>query len=237
MRGRWAEVRPVSRSTGHPMNEVSAILLAAGQSQRMGAFKPLLPFGNTTVIESCIQNLRQAGIEEIVVVTGHRAEELQQALTGSHITFALNPNPNSEMSDSIACGIRALPAEAKATLIALTDQPAIPSEVIKAIIGQWNSAKKMVIPEFNGRGGHPVLVDLGFRGELLELDPNGGLRSFFQAHSEQVLRLAVNSPFIARDMDTWDDYRALHKDVFGLLPQTGSQMPRNRLGDSRDPLN
>jgi CTP:molybdopterin cytidylyltransferase MocA len=219
------------------MNEVSAILLAAGQSQRMGAFKPLLPFGNTTVIESCIQNLRQAGVEEIVVVTGHRAEELQQALTGSHITFALNPNPNSEMSDSIACGLRALPSEAKATLIALTDQPAIPSEVIKAIIGQWRSGKKMVIPEFNGRGGHPVLVDLGFRGELLKLDPNGGLRSFFQAHSDQVLRLPVNSPFIARDIDTWDDYRALHKEVFGLLPQTGSQMPRNTLGDSRDPLN
>src|SRR5687767_15235058 len=219
------------------MNEVSAILLAAGQSQRMGAFKPLLPFGNTTVIESCIQNLRDAGVEDIVVVVGHRAEELQQALTGSHVTFALNPNPNSEMSDSIACGLSTLPSEAKATLIALTDQPSIPSEVIRAIIGQWMSGKKLVIPEFNGRGGHPVLVDLGFRGELLKLDPSSGLRSFFQAHSDQVLRLPVNSPFIARDMDTWDDYRALHKEVFGLLPQTGSEMPRNRLGNSRDPLN
>jgi len=219
------------------MNEVSAILLAAGQSQRMGAFKPLLPFGNTTVIESCIQNLRDAGVEDIVVVVGHRAEELQQALTGSHVTFALNPNPNSEMSDSIACGLSTLPSEAKATLIALTDQPSIPSEVIRAIIGQWMSGKKLVIPEFNGRGGHPVLVDLGFRGVLLKLDPSSGLRSFFQAHSDQVLRLPVNSPFIARDMDTWDDYRALHKEVFGLLPQTGSEMPRNRLGNSRDPLN
>ena len=219
------------------MNEVSAILLAAGQSQRMGAFKPLLPFGNTTVIESCIQNLRDAGVEDIVVVVGHRAEELQQALTGSHVTFALNPNPNSEMSDSIACGLSTLPSEAKATLIALTDQPSIPSEVIRAIIGQWMSGKKLVIPEFNGRGGHPVLVDLGFRGELLKLDPSSGLRSFFQAHSDQILRLPVNSPFIARDMDTWDDYRALHKEVFGLLPQTGSEMPRNRLGNSRDPLN
>jgi len=219
------------------MNEVSAILLAAGQSQRMGAFKPLLPFGNTTVIESCIQNLRDAGVEDIVVVVGHRAEELQQALTGSHVTFALNPNPNSEMSDSIACGLSTLPSEAKATLIALTDQPSIPSEVIRAIIGQWMSGKKLVIPEFNGRGGHPVLVDLGFRGELLKLDPSSGLRSFFQAHSDQIIRLPVNSPFIARDMDTWDDYRALHKEVFGLLPQTGSEMPRNRLGNSRDPLN
>lgn len=205
------------------MNEVSAILLAAGQSRRMGAFKPLLPFGNTTVIESCIQNLREAGVKEIVVVLGHRAEELHQALIGSHVTFALNPNPNSEMSDSIACGVRVLASEAKATLIALTDQPSIPSEVIKAIIGQWMSGKKLVIPEFNGRGGHPVLVDLEFRGELLKLDPRGGLRSFLQAHSDQVLRLPVDSPFIARDMDTWDDYRALHKEVFGLLPQTGSQ--------------
>jgi molybdenum cofactor cytidylyltransferase len=200
------------------MSEVAAILLAAGRSQRMGAFKPLLPFGKTTVIRSCIQNLREAGVEDIVVVLGHRAEELQQSVDDINLGLAINPDPTSEMSASIACGLKELPPETKATLIALTDQPAVPPDVIRAIVDEWTSGERLVIPEFQGRGGHPVLIDLSFREELLSLDLSEGLRSFLKDHEEQVRRLPVNSPFIARDMDTWDDYRALHQEVFGVPP-------------------
>jgi molybdenum cofactor cytidylyltransferase len=200
------------------MSEVAAILLAAGRSQRMGAFKPLLPFGETTVIRSCIQNLRQAGVDDIVVVLGHRAEAVQKTLVDLSVAFALNPYPTSEMGVSIACGLSELPVETKAALIALTDQPAVPPDVIKAIVSEWTSGERLVIPEFQGRGGHPVLVDLHFREELLNLDSSGGLRSFLKGHQKQVRRLQVNSPFIARDMDTWDDYRALHEEVFGVPP-------------------
>ncbi len=200
------------------MSEVAAILLAAGRSQRMGAFKPLLPFGKTTVIRSCIQNLREAGVEDIVVVLGHRAEELRQSVGDLRLEFAVNPDSTSEMSASIACGLRELPRETRAALFALTDQPAVPANVIRAIVSEWTSGARLVVPEFQGRGGHPVLVDLRFRKELLNLDSSGGLRSFLKAHQEQVRRLPVNSHFIARDMDTWDDYRALHQEVFGVGP-------------------
>ncbi|MCM3900630.1 MAG: nucleotidyltransferase family protein [Pyrinomonadaceae bacterium] len=200
------------------MSEVTAILLAAGRSQRMGAFKPLLPFGKTTVIRSCIQNLREAGVEDIVVVLGHREEELRQSVGDLHLEFSVNPDSTSEMSASIACGLRELPRETRAALIALTDQPAVPADVIRAIVSEWTTGARLVVPEFQGRGGHPVLVDLRFRKELLNLDSSGGLRSFLKAHQEQVRRLPVNSHFIARDMDTWDDYRALHREVFGVAP-------------------
>jgi molybdenum cofactor cytidylyltransferase len=210
------------------MSEVSAVLLAAGQSQRMGAFKPLLPFGETTVIRNSIQNLRQAGIEDIVVVLGHRAQELQQSVGDLRLRFATNRDSTSEMSASIACGLRELLPETRAALIALTDQPAVAPDVIRAIVSEWMSGERLVIPEFQGRGGHPVLVDLSFREELLNLDSSGGLRSFLQAHREQVRRLPVNSPFIARDMDTWDDYRALHQEVFGVSPANHeSRVPDN----------
>jgi len=205
-------------SKGHLMSEVVAILLAAGQSQRMGAFKPLLPFGKTTVIRSCIQNLRQAGVDDIVAVLGHRAEELQENLGDLRLHFALNHDATSEMGVSIACGVRELPLDARAVLIALTDQPAVPPDVIRAIVTERKSGERLVIPEFQGRGGHPVLVDLDFREDLLDLDSTGGLRSFLKGHQKQVRRLPVNSPFIARDMDTWDDYRALHQEVFGVPP-------------------
>ncbi|MBA2526085.1 MAG: nucleotidyltransferase family protein [Pyrinomonadaceae bacterium] len=205
------------------MSEVSAILLAAGKSERMGAFKPLLPFGKTTVIRKCIQNLRQAGVEEIVVVLGHRAEELQPTLSDLRLGFAINLDSTSEMGASIACGLKELLPKTKAALIALTDQPAVPPNVIRAIVTEWTLGERLVIPEFQGHGGHPVLVDLRFREDLLNLDSSGGLGAFLKAHQEQVRRLPVNSPFIARDMDTWDDYRALHQEVFGVPPVDRSQ--------------
>jgi len=214
---------------------VAAILLAAGRSQRMGAFKPLLPFGETTVIRNCIQNLRQAGIEDIVVVLGHRAEDLQQTVGDLRLRFAINPDSTSEMSASIACGLRELLPETKATLIALTDQPAVPPDVIRAIVSEWTSGERLVIPEFQGRGGHPVLVDLRFREELLNLDSSGGLRSFLKAHQDQVRRLPVNSPFIARDMDTWDAYRALHQEVLGVPPANQQSRVPNKPETERDP--
>ena len=199
---------------------VVAVLLAAGQSRRMGAFKPLLPFGNTTVIESCINNLHAGGISDIVVVLSHRAAEVEASLGNfPDLQFTLNPDPDSEMSASIACGVRNLPSTAKAIVIALTDQPAIPPEVIQTLIREWIAGAKLVVPQFQGRGGHPVLIDLAFRDDLLALDRQSGLRGLFDANRDVVQRPVVNSPYIARDMDTWDDYRALHQDVFGSSPE------------------
>lgn len=185
----------------------------------MGAFKPLLPFGKTTVINNCLNNLRAGGVEEIVVVAGHRAAELRASLNDvESIHIVVNSDPDSEMSASIACGVQALPATAKAVLIALTDQPAIPSSVIANVVNAWRAGSKLIIPEYNERGGHPVLVDLEFRQQLLNLDPRHGLKQFFDAHRKQVQRLKVDSSYIARDMDTWDDYAALHEEVFGAPP-------------------
>ena len=205
------------------MNEVAAILLAAGRSERMGAFKPLLPFGDKTVIENCIDYLKRGGVETIVVVLGHRADDVRKQLANTSLRFTVNPEPESEMSVSIACGVRELPEETKATLIALTDQPAIPSAVVAILIDEWKTTgAKLIVPEYEGRGGHPVLIDLYFRDQLLALDPQQGLRSLFDAYREQVRRVPVKSPYIARDIDTWDDYRALHEEIFGTTPPKSS---------------
>ena len=200
-------------------NPIAAILLAAGQSKRMGAFKPLLPFGSKTVIESCIDYLHRGGVQTIVVVLGHGAEAIRDKLKDLPVQFAFNPDPASEMAESIACGVRELPPDCPATLIALTDHPAIPPEVVIGLIDNWQrTGAKLLMPEFEGRGGHPVLVDLAFRDELLHLDSRRGLWALFEANRDQVLRLPANSPFVARDIDTWDDYRALHRQAFGAEP-------------------
>lgn len=200
------------------VNDIAAIVLAAGRSKRMGAFKPLLPFGETTVIESCLRNLRRGGVETIVVVLGHRREELQERLELSGVLFAVNPDPDGEMSDSIAFGVRKLPLDSKAVLITPADYPAAPAGVISQLIGEWQKGHLLVKPTWQERGGHPVLVDLKFRNQLLNLDPELGLKTLFDAHMDQVKRLPVNSNYIARDIDTWEDYAALHREVFGFLP-------------------
>ena len=205
---------PRSKTYGVP-----ALLLAAGQSRRMGAFKPLLRFGPATVIQSCLDNLKAGGVDDVTVVAGYRADDLKAALAAlDYVHFVINPDPSSEMGASIERGVASLSTNTQAVLIALTDQPAIPGAVIRQIVDAWRAGAKLVIPEFNGRGGHPVLVSLDYREELLRLDPEQGLKGFFDAHKDQVVRLRVNSSYIARDLDTWDDYRALHEELFGALP-------------------
>jgi molybdenum cofactor cytidylyltransferase len=197
---------------------VCAIVLAAGRSSRMGAFKPLLPFGNSTVIEACLNHLTDAGVEKLVVVIGHRGDEIRESLRPRDISFAVNPEADAPMSTSIARGIEEMDDAAGCVLIMPADHPAISSSSIAQIIGRWHAGQTLVQPEHDGRGGHPVLIDLSYRQELLNLDPNVGLRGFFDNHRSEVHRLSVDSPFVARDMDTWEDYLALHQEAFGRLP-------------------
>lgn len=201
------------------MRQVAAIILAAGRSERMGAFKPLLPFGPTTVIESCINYLRAASIEDIVVVAGYGADDLQAALKNQTVKVVVNSLPNSEMNSSIACGIHSLPSHAQATLIALCDHPAVSSDVVQNLISHWKEGALILKPTWNDKGGHPVLVDLQFREELASLDAKEGLKGLFRKHNDRVTRVPVSSPYVARDMDTWDDYLTLHTEVFGNNPQ------------------
>ncbi len=203
----------------HPF-PISAILLTAGRSRRMGAFKPLLPFGAQTVIETCINNLLAAQVEEVVVVLGHRAAEVRARLSDLPIRFAMNTEVESEMSASIARGVEALSSRGEgAVLVALADQPAVTVQQIESVIAAHRrTGARLVVPEWQGRGGHPVLIDLKFRASLLKLDSRRGLRALFDAHANEVLRVPVASPYIARDMDTWEDYRALHEEIFGVPP-------------------
>lgn len=206
---------------------IAAILLAAGRSRRMGAFKPLLPFGAQTVIETCIDNLRAAGVDEIVVVLGFRAAELRSRLAHLPLRFAVNEQVESEMGVSIARGVEGLSGGTGAALIALGDQPAVTAQEIKNVMAAHRrTGARLVVPQWQGRGGHPVLVDLHYRDALLHLDARRGLRALFAAHAGEVLHLPVASPYVARDLDTWEDYCALHDEIFHVPPPILQPPPR-----------
>lgn len=189
----------------------------------MGAFKPLLPFGASTVIETCLDNLQAAGAETVIVVTGYRADELETHLGKRPVTFARNTESGSEMSVSIARGVEKLPPETRAVLVMPADLPAAPVAVIRQIVEAWATAKaRLVVPAYEGRGGHPVLASLDFRRDLLELEAQGGLRGFLQSRQEETRRLAVDSSYIRRDLDTWEDYCALHQEICGRPPPSNA---------------
>ena len=186
----------------------------------MGAFKPLLPFGGVCVAEACVAALRAGGAGEVVVVVGHRGEEVRAALAHLEgLSFAVNEVAGSEMGLSVARGVGALSEEAEAVLVALVDQPAVPPAEIKRLIeARRRTGARLVVPEWEGRGGHPLLVDLSLREELLGVVPEKGLRALFDAHRDQVMRVPAGSPYVARDMDTWEDYVKLYEEIFGTPP-------------------
>jgi molybdenum cofactor cytidylyltransferase len=178
-----------------------------------------LPFGARAVVEACVDNLLAARVGEVVVVVGHRGAEVRAQLAHKPVRFAVNAEAGSEMTASIARGVEQLSADARAVLIALGDQPAVTPEIIERVIETYRqTGARLVVPEYEGRGGHPVLIDLAFRAELLSLDAVRGLRALFERHKADVRRVAVSSPYVRRDMDTWEDYRALHEEVFHVPP-------------------
>ena len=140
------------------------------------------------------------------------------------VTFAENPAVGSEMGESIIRGVEKIPFDTDAVFIVLVDQPAIPSEVIRIMISERErTGALLLVPVHESRRGHPVLIDLCYRKQLLELDPQRGLRALFETRREQIMLVPIDSPFIARDMDTWDDYRELYRDVFNCLSPIDSQ--------------
>lgn len=186
-----------------------AVILAAGESRRMGTQKLLLPFGDATVVEAVVRTALTSGIDRAVAVLGADRVAVQAKLEPSGVDFAVNERFADGMLSSIQTGFRALPPEAEAAVIMLGDQPFLPPPVVDAVVrGYRESLKGIVIPVFRTRRGHPVLVDLKYRDEVLALDPADGLRRLMRTHAEDIAEVEVDDANILRDLDTPEDYAA-----------------------------
>jgi molybdenum cofactor cytidylyltransferase len=195
---------------------ISAILLAAGQSKRMGELKQLLPFGSETIIERSIQNLLRTRIDELIVVLGHRAGEVAERISRLPVTVAINEAYLEGMTSSVQIGLAAVNPEAGAFLLALVDQPRIPPSIIDRLIDLYRqSGAKIVKPRYQGQSGHPVIIDLTLRDEILRLPPSVGLNQVTRAHSEETIYMDVDSSAVVEDIDTPEDYRRIVGEVEG----------------------
>ena len=190
-----------------------AIVLAAGESQRMGAPKLLLPFGGKTVIEAVLDSVKASPVEGILLVVGAGAAPIEEKAKPYGARVALNPDFRSGMLSSVQCGFRQLPLEAEAALVFLADQPAIKPYVAEALVKALrHTGRGIIIPVFDRRRGHPILISAQYRTEIESLDPEVGLRQLLDRHTEDILEEPVDDPTILRDLDTPEDYRRETKD-------------------------
>ena len=187
-----------------------AVVLAAGESRRMGTQKLLLPFGETTVVEAVVATALGSGVDRVMVVLGSDADEVRKKLESSGAAFTINEDYARGMLSSIQAGFKALGGDAEAVVVMLGDQPFLPAKVVDAVIEAYRTGGKgIVIPVFRGRRGHPVLVDMKRRDEVLGLDPADGLRQLMRARPGDIREVDVDDANILRDMDTPEDYRSI----------------------------
>jgi len=186
---------------------ISAILLAAGQSKRMGEPKQLMRFGQSTIVEQAIDNLLGSIVNELIVVLGHRAEEVRGLITTRPVRLAVNPDYQQGMSTSIIAGLNLVDSRARAVMLALGDQPFIDSQTINRLIDGFNNHDKgIVIPTYQSKRGHPIIFAMKYRKQLLELKGDVGARQLIQENPEDILEVVVDCEGILVDIDTVDSY-------------------------------
>jgi len=187
---------------------ISTIILAAGQSKRMGQPKMLLSWGELTVIEHVIITFLKAGIDDILVVTGGVREQVERAIDHYSVRKIHNQDyAAGEMLSSLQCGLRAMPLESRAVLIGLGDQPQILEQSIRSICEAYQESKsRLIVPSFQMRRGHPWLVTRPLWGEILELKAPESPRDFLNRHAAEIHYLNMDTPSILADMDTPQDY-------------------------------
>ena len=198
------------------MTDIVAVLLAAGESRRMGQLKALLTWRGTSLLHHQLNSLKEAGIQRVVVVLGHQAERLQPLLEGREgVTPVVNPNYRQGKTTSIKAGLEALEPESTAVLLILNvDQPRS-AETVRFLLQEHQSAPYLItIPTYQGKGGHPIILDASLLHELRSIDEETqGIRAVVQRHKDLTQRVEVPSPEVLWDLNTPEEYRAASQAV------------------------
>lgn len=186
---------------------ICAIVLAAGQSRRMGLQKLLLPFAGKTVIAHIVGQLLAGAIDKIYVVVGYEANRIAEQISSHSVSVVTNRNYESGMLSSVRCGFEALPQQCEAVLVALGDQPGITLELVDNMVRSFTKTdKRILVPLYRGKRGHPVLVSTHYREEIMTSYDDVGLRGLLHTHPDDVFELNVSTSAVLQDMDYPEDY-------------------------------
>lgn len=193
------------------MRHVVGIVLAAGTSSRMGAEnKLLLSLQGAPLVAHAVGSLTDAGLDAIVVVTGHERRDVEAAVRDRDVRCVHNADYATGMASSIVAGVAAVP-EADGWLIHLGDVPCVQPDTVRRLLERFADAPapSILFPTQGGRRGHPVLFDAAFGDALTQITGDTGARPVVCAHPEAVVEIPVDDPGIHRDVDTPERYRSL----------------------------
>jgi probable phosphoglycerate mutase len=189
---------------------ISAVILAAGRSGRMGVSKPLLALRGKTVLEVVLDTFREAGVADIVAVVGHARDRLVPLLGRTATRWVENPNPGRGMFSSVKIGCAAVQNGSEAVFIHPADVPLIRPATLQGLAACLRSSgKQMVVPTHAGQRGHPPLLAAALIPELLAYGGKRGLRGFLAAHESDLEVMPCDDPGVVLDMDTPQDYERL----------------------------
>jgi molybdenum cofactor cytidylyltransferase len=196
----------------------AAILLAAGESTRMGTPKPLLPWNDATLIEYHVRELAAAGVDDIVVVLGHVADEVRPRVP-PEARVVVNEAYRDGRASSLRAGAAALSEDADPILVLNVDQPR-PRDVLRSLLAAHRDGGALVtLPVAEGRRGHPPVLARPLLPELRSASEEAqGLRGVIGAHQKAIREADLSAPVVLLDINTPEDYRrALAR--FGMAPR------------------
>ncbi|MHC4174276.1 MAG: nucleotidyltransferase family protein [Planctomycetota bacterium] len=187
---------------------INAIILAAGESKRMGKPKPLLRFNDKTFLDQIISVLKLSDADSITVVLGPEPETITKSVDLSGTNVVINKDYQKGQLSSLITAIEETPQETDAILVCLVDTPLITEEVVNKIISKFEETNNLIIvPVFNKRRGHPVLFSSSLFDELLNAPQEQGARYVVYSNEEKVLEVETSEGGILTGIDTPDDYK------------------------------
>jgi len=189
--------------------KISAIIPAAGYSSRMGFYKPLQALGPSLVIEKTVNVFRQAGIEDILVITGYKSDLLRPLLAELGVQTVFNPQYRKGMYYSILTGVRALAKDTDYFFVLPGDSPFVATETVEEMLA-WAAKLEntdIFYPSVRGKRGHPPLISTRCCPALLNGNPAGGLKEILENSVFNFLEIEVDDPGILLDLDTAADYK------------------------------
>ena len=191
------------------LTKVTALVLAAGLSRRMGQLKQLLPVNNRPAIRHCIDTIIASGINDIVAVIRNDSEELKNILNGLPLSIVYNRNAESEMAESVRIGLRAIAASATGVMVCLSDHPLVKVETLKTLLHiHEQKPDRILLPRCNGKNGHPVLFPVQI---IHQVFSGLNLREIISRYPDMVKNVQVMDEGILFDMDTREDYENIIK--------------------------
>ena len=204
-------------SSGRSDERIAALVLAAGESRRMGdANKLTIPVDGTPMVARVVDALQQSRVQRVIVVTGHEPERIKEALADRVVELVHNPDYAEGIGSSVRAGVAALGDEVDGALVALADMPWVNTEVINRLIDVFTSDSEpsIFIPRFGGQRGNPVLWGAQHFPELLALAGDVGGKALFQRHASAICYVDVESANVNLDVDTPDALQelAIHGD-------------------------